>query len=271
MKTENYTKEYIKFLGTSGGRFVTAKQLRSSAGTFIKIKNKNILFDPGPGSLVKCTESNPPIDVTKIDAVILSHAHIDHTNDANIIIDAMTYGGLKKRGLLFAPEECINGENAVILKYLRNFLDNIVILKPEQEYNIDNLSFSTSIKHQHQAETYGIMFNCCNNKKISFMVDTKYFPELAESYKNTSILIINVLRYMPYNKNEKVMHLSVEDAKQIIKKIKPEKTILTHFGMTMLKANPWETARKLTEETGLEVIAATDGMTIEINTEKNKK
>jgi hypothetical protein len=40
--------------------------------------------------------------------------------------------------------------------------------------------------------------------------------------------------------------------------------VLTHFGMTMLRAKPWELAEALTEELGIEVLAARDGMTLEL-------
>ncbi|MBA7637448.1 Ribonuclease BN [subsurface metagenome] len=253
--------DHIKFLGTAGARYVVAKQLRYSAGTFIKIKDKNIILDPGPGTLVRCAKSRPPIDVTTIDAIILSHAHIDHTNDANILIDAMTEGGLKKGGILFAPKDCLFGINAVILNYLRDFLEDIKILEENKKYQIGDLTFNTSIKHRHPVETFGIIFNF-NGKKISFLVDTNYFPELIESYKNSYILILNVVRYKPH-KSSKVMHLSIHDAKEIISKIRPEKTILTHFGWSMIRAKPWEVAERLTSELGVEVIAASDGMSLE--------
>ncbi|RLA89050.1 MAG: MBL fold metallo-hydrolase, partial [Deltaproteobacteria bacterium] len=123
------------------------------------MKGKNIILDPGPGTLVKCAKSKPKIDVTKLDGIILTHAHIDHSADLNILIDAMTNGGLKKQGILFAPNESVNGENAVIFKYLRDFLQKIIILEANKEYNLGELTFSTSIKHQHPVETYGIIFN----------------------------------------------------------------------------------------------------------------
>ena len=41
-------------------------------------------------------------------------------------------------------------------------------------------------------------------------------------------------------------------------------TILTHFGMTMIKAKPWEVASELEKELGLKVIAASDGMKIDL-------
>ena len=40
--------------------------------------------------------------------------------------------------------------------------------------------------------------------------------------------------------------------------------ILTHFGMTMYRAKPWELTQQLSQETGVEVRAASDGTTFEL-------
>ncbi|MEW6069031.1 MAG: MBL fold metallo-hydrolase [Candidatus Thermoplasmatota archaeon] len=250
----------IKFLGTAGARFVVAKQLRSSAGVFIKMKAQNIILDPGPGTLVRCASAKPKIEVTALNAIILTHSHLDHSNDVNVLIDAVTEGGLKKRCVIFAPRECLEGEDKVVLNYLKNSLEKVVVLEEDKDYKLGELKFSTSVRHLHPVETYGLKFNL-DGKIISFMVDTKYFPELLESYRNSDILIMNVVRAIPH-KDEKVMHLNVDNVKEILAKIKPEKAILTHFGMTMLKAKPWEVAKKLSEELKLEVVAASDGMEV---------
>ena len=92
-------------MGTAGARFVVAKQLRSSAGTWVTLEDKNILLDPGPGTLVRCAKSRPRLDPTKLDAIILSHQHIDHANDVNIMIEAMTTGGYSKRGYFSLPDQ----------------------------------------------------------------------------------------------------------------------------------------------------------------------
>jgi hypothetical protein len=42
------------------------------------------------------------------------------------MIEAMTEGGFKKRGVLFAPEDALEGD-PVVLKYLRNYVKEIVV------------------------------------------------------------------------------------------------------------------------------------------------
>lgn len=259
MKTGNY----FTFLGTAGARYVVSKQLRASAGIVISIKGQVIIIDPGPGSLVRCAKSKPPIDTLNIDGIILSHSHIDHSNDVNILIDSMTFGGVEKRGVLFAPVDCLSGENAVVLRYLRDYLENIVILEPAKQYSLGGLTFSTSIRHEHSVETYGICF-LLDGRKISFMTDTKYFPELLPSYMDSEILVMNVVRFSPHKSYDCIKHLCYSDIKGILVKIKPKLAILTHFGGTMLAAKPSLIARTLSGESGVHVRAAYDGMTVEL-------
>lgn len=64
--------------------------------------------------------------------------------------------------------------------------------------------------------------------------------------------------------DEPIEHLSIEDVRHILKKTKPRLTLLTHFGMTMIKAKPWVVAAELEKELGLKVIAASDGMKINL-------
>ena len=59
-------------------------------------------------------------------------------------------------------------------------------------------------------------------------------------------------------------HLCIDDAERIIRDAKPRLAILTHYGMTVWRANPKEIAADLTQRIGTEVQAAFDGMSIEV-------
>ena len=95
---------------------------------------------------------------------------------------------------------------------------------------------------------------------LSCIVDSRYFDGLCAPYK-ADLLVINVVRLEsggPYD------HLSAPDAREIIRELEPKAAIITHFGMTMWRAKPWEVAKNLTEETGVRVIAARDGMRFDL-------
>jgi len=250
---------FLKFLGTAGARFVMIKQLRSSGGLWLSLEGKNILIDPGPGSIVRCASSKPRLDPTQLDAIIITHKHLDHTGDLSVSIEAMTEGGFKKRGLLFVPQDALD-DDPVVLKYLRSFPEKIEVLKEGGKYKIGEVLFNTPVKHIHRVETYGLNFIVEGKNILSIISDTKYF-EGIEKYYPGKTLVINVVRFEP---DPGLDHLSIPEVKEIIKRAKPERAILTHFGMKMVQAKPWEVAEKLKKELGIEVLAASDGMTVEL-------
>jgi ribonuclease BN (tRNA processing enzyme) len=249
----------IKFLGTAGARFVVMKQLRSSGGIWLTLDDTNVIIDPGPGSLVRCVSSKPKLNPFDLEGVILTHRHIDHSNDINIIIEAMTNGGFKKRGVVFAPKDAFE-DDPVILKYARNHVEKIEILKEKQSYKIGNISFSTPVKHIHGVETYGLNIYG-KNSSISIITDTKYFKGL-EKYYNGDVLIINVVLL---EERSEIDHLSLKDAEYILSINKPKLGILTHFGMNMIKSKPWEIAENLTKNLDTKIIAANDGMEVDLD------
>lgn len=251
------SEDFIKFLGTAGARFVMIRQLRASGGLWISSCGTNVLVDPGPGSIVRTALVKPKLDPTKLDAIILTHRHLDHVGDINVMIEAMTEGGFKKRGLVFCPQDAIN-EDPVILKHVIDFSEGIKILEANKNYSVDDFEFKTSMKHIHLVETYGLKFKI-KDTSVSILTDTRYFKELANFYK-TDILIISVVFFEP---RLGIDHLCLADAESLIKDIKPKKAILTHFGMTMLKAKPHIQAQGLSKRLGIEVKAAYDGMTLE--------
>ena len=256
------TADCIKFLGTAGARFVVLKQVRSSAGTFLSINGRGIILDPGPGTLVRCAASRPKIEGKDIDAIVLSHNHIDHSTDVNVMIELMADGGFTKRGALFATQEALSGEDPVVLKYVRQFVERIEILKADTEYAVGELRFRTQGRHRHPTETYGFTFSS-QEGPVSFIVDTTFFPKLCEWYAGSAVLVLNMVRMTPHP-NEKVMHLCYEDARTLISSIRPRLAVITHVGMTVIKAKPWEVARTLSDETGVQVLAASDGKTVEL-------
>ncbi len=260
----NKNSDYkIKFLGTAGARFVVTKQLRASGGIWFNLDSVEFIIDPGPGTLVCALSSRPKKDPAKLTGIIISHRHIDHSNDLNIMVEAMTEGGNIKRGEIFLPEDALSGSEPIFFKYLHDSVNKINILKEKQTYKLKNLTFETSPLHKHGVDTFGFKFYTSKGT-IAHITDTEFFSEMYTFYK-ADVLIINVVcSDLSIKSKPNIKHLCYPEVIQIIEEIKPRLTILTHFGLTMLKAQPWKLASELSQKTNLKVIAASDGMEIEV-------
>jgi len=243
----------LTFMGTAGARFMVAKQLAASGGLYIEDRKARIALDPGPGAIVQYAKRK--VDLTKLDAIVVSHRHLDHCGDVNVMVEAMTEGGFAHRGRLFCPADALD-DDPVVLQYVRRFPQEVVRLQPETTYNVNGLEFTTSPRHKHQVETFGFRFG----ERLGWVTDSAYYDGIAEQHKADVMLIHVVLMQC----RAELPHLCVEDAERIIRDAKPKLAILTHFGMTVWRAHPWEIAADLTQRLGIEVKAARDGMSIEI-------
>jgi len=242
----------IQFLGTAGGRFAVLSQIRQSGGLWLEDREVNIMIDPGPGSLVRCVEQRKQLK--KLNAVLVSHRHLDHYNDAEIIIEGMTGGMKQRRGLLVAPAHTL----PCISEYHRDFV-KVSALKPGQEMKIGHVGIKALPTYLHD-DALGFRFET-KDGTITYTSDTGFSKELIPNYKDSEVLVLNVLCPNEYRMKK---HLCVEDATHIIREAKPGKAVMQHFGFMLLKQDLDAIAREITQKTGVETIAAKDNITIEL-------
>jgi len=241
----------LTFLGTGGARVLVFKQILASGGLWVEMEGTRFHLDPGPGALVQATKRK--LDPTKLDGIILSHRHLDHAADVNVMIEAMTTGGINRRGAVYAPRDAYE-DDSVILHYLRDYVREVYIIEEGGRYQLGDVTFTAPVRHRHPGEVYGFVFETAACR-WAYISDTRYFPELAEHYR-AEVLVMHVVRL----EESEIYHLSLPDARRLIEAIRPKAAILTHFGMTMWRAKPWEVAARLSDETGVEVLAAREGM-----------
>jgi phosphoribosyl 1,2-cyclic phosphodiesterase len=246
----------IRFLGTGGARFVVAKQIRASGGMWMRFGTTQVHVDPGPGALVRALGTLPPQRPAELDAIVLSHKHLDHAGDVNAMIEAMAQGGWKPRGAIFAPRDAWDGDS-ILLPYARRFVPRHEIVEEHGgPYAINDVEVRASIRHRHPVETYGLHFRY-EGKTLSYLPCTRYFDELIDDYRAHApdVLVINVLRYAD---TLDVDHLTFAEARRVIGGIRPRAAIMTHFGTKMLERDPRRLAYELEDELGLKVYAAAD-------------
>jgi ribonuclease BN (tRNA processing enzyme) len=253
-------QDHLHFLGTGGARFVMIRQARSTAGVLYDVGGVRMLVDPGPGCLVRCLAAEPPLDPTTLDAILLTHSHLDHAGDANVMIEAMADGGRQPRGVLYAPASALD-DDPVVLRYVRPYLERIEVLAEGRSFALaPGLALATPVLHRHGGEAFGFRLTA-PGLCIGHVADSQWFPELAGHYAGCDLLIIHVVfEKLDAERRQHILHLDADDAARLVRDIRPRLAILTHFGTPMLKADPAAVARRLADETGVEVVAATDGL-----------
>ena len=194
------------------------KDTRLRASALIQWNNKNIVIDCGPDFRAQMLNSG----CDRVDAIFFTHEHNDHVSglddirpfyfrQGNIPIYASkrVIHALNKRfDYIFKNEGNIPGTPNVTTNIIDdNFIFNkqeVVLLNafhgnlPIHGFRFDNLAYFTDVKTINQDEYFKL--------------------------KDLDVLIINALRI-----EEHYSHLNLNDALEIISKIKPKRAYLTHI------------------------------------------
>lgn len=251
----------IIFLGTGGDIVVNGKQTRASGGIIVIAGDTQLHIDPGPGALPTAAMAN--INLRATTSVLVSHNHIGHCNDVNAVLDAMTYRGLDRKGILVSNQTFINGSEtsqSFLNKFAKDFIERIVVLEPEQKVGLENIEIKAIPAFHSDPKTIGFRIQA-PEFTLCYSSDTGYSKELAKAYNSADVLILNTV--LPSGETSE-NHLSADDAVKIIQEINPKLTIITHFGAKMLKADPLNEARRIQMLTNSQVIAAKDGSLIDL-------
>ena len=255
-------KVELVFLGTGGGRFATITQKRRTGGIRFLSKSLNLHMDPGPGALIYSLEAG--LNPQKINAVLVSHRHPDHYTNAEILIEAMTRGMLKKRGIIAAPPNILIGNpktGPVISTYHQMMTEEVIEVKPSVNFRVNDADIVATETRHTDPEAVGFRLEIPEVGAIGYTADTEYFEGIEEEYRGVRLLLICVMR--PLGSPWKG-HMTPKDAAKIVEEVKPEMVVATHFGMKMLYSGPVYEVELIEETTGVPTVAAFDGMKVRV-------
>ncbi|MGQ9641643.1 MAG: MBL fold metallo-hydrolase [Candidatus Bathycorpusculaceae bacterium] len=250
----------IIFLGTGGGRFATITQKRRTAGIRIANESLNLHLDPGPGALVHSVDMG--LDPQKLTAIFVSHSHPDHYTDAEVLIEAMTRGMTKKRGVLIASKSVLSGSQvceASISKYHQQMPKQLIEAAPNTKFLVGAVQVVVTEARHTDPDAVGFRFETKEFGDFAYTSDTEYFEGIGKYYEGVRLLMLCVMR--PAGKPWKG-HMTTNDAIKIVEEAHPEKAVLTHLGMQMIFQGPAKEAKLMEEKTGVPTVAAVDGMQI---------
>lgn len=251
----------IIFLGTGGDAMTASRQIRATGGIVIQVDGYQFHMDPGPGSTLMARQCG--INLRENTAVLVSHAHMNHAHDVNAVLSAMTYSGLDTKGVFIGSKSVIEGHEGIqapLHLFYHKCVERILNIKPGQRIGIESIEIQT-LKAFHDDPTAVGFKIFTPHFIVTYSGDTKYHKDLITEYANSDILILNCVH--PFDHGGKDWQLSSDDVVNILKQVQPKLCIITHFGKNMIAADPLCEAREIQRKTGIQVIAAKDGMVIQ--------
>ena len=250
----------ITFLGTGGGRFATIYQTRATGGIYIN-DGVRIHLDPGPSALMNMARAK--IDPTRTDAILISHCHPDHYADAEMLIEGMSKGGLKRAGVLLGSRSVLDSFpnfDPAISFYHRSLPDRVIVAQPGDESVIKGMNVQCTPTHHSDPTALGFRF-FSSNGIISYTGDTELTPDIITAHQGSRLLIVNLTRPL---RSKVPMHMCTEDASALIGEIRPEMAILTHFGLRLIRDGVKVQTKFIEERSGVRTIGAEDLMSVSI-------
>lgn len=193
------------------------KRLRVSI--LIEWDNFRYVIDCGPDFRFQMLRANVP----KINGVLLTHEHADHTAGLD---DLRPYSFQMGAIPIYAQKRVL--ENLTYrFDYIFNDENKYPGAPSVQQFEITNTSFKIRnlkvipIEVIHgKIKIFGYRF-----KNIAYLTDVKIISkEEKEKLKNLDVLIINAIWHRWH-----YSHLNLEEALRIIDELKPKKTYLTHI------------------------------------------
>lgn len=255
----------LVFLGTGGGRFAAITQKRRTGGIRLLSDNLNAHLDPGPGALIYSL--NMGLDPQKLKAVLVSHSHPDHYTDAEILIEAMTRGMTKRRGVLAAARSVLQGNDVcgpAISTYHQQMPEQVIEARPGVAFSLSGVGVVACECRHTDTDAVGFRFETREVGDIGYTSDTAFFEGVGKPYRGVRLLVLCVMRP---SGNPWKGHMTPDDAVRIIEEVGPETVVATHFGMKMIFSGPYREARLIEEKTGVRTIPAVDGMHLVVGEE----
>ncbi len=263
----------ILFLGTGGGRFNLVKQLRGTGGFVLLGSTLTIHVDPGPGALLRLHDAH--VNPEHLDAIIVTHMHIDHVSDAPVLAEAMSGFTFKHSGLLIASHSVLEGDkfgDRSIPKYHQSLVKECVSFGPDDSKTFEvkkdkkengsaqrgSATFhlrGVPVKHDDKSG-FGFVLEM-DGVKIGYTSDTEYLPAIHNSaFAGVDVLIANNLKSAADGIPD---HLHSGDLIKLLKATKPKLCILSHMGMGLIQSGPEAEAARIESASGVKTIAGRDG------------
>lgn len=253
------TKFTVTTIGT-GNALPDAE--RGPTSQLIRYGETSVVVDLGSGALQKIAKAG--VSVFELDALVLSHAHIDHIADTLPLLFALSVLKMKREKPLqvFASEktlEYIRGVQGVFGEWLAAPAENVEwhTIAPHQEYDVAGIKLVTGTV-KHTESSVALRFEVPDGRKLAIPGDTAPHEPLHDFVRGVDALVIECGNPSGV---ENEVHLSPQSLRDLLAITQPGKAIVTH---TPLELSSQEIHREVMIAYHGELIVPADLDTIEV-------
>lgn len=222
------------------------KRLRSAI--HIQSKSTSIIIDIGPDFRQQVLRER----IVDLDAVILTHEHKDHTAGLD---DVRSYNFKQKRDMPLYGRREVLGQIKDEYKYIFNGNQYPGLPKVElkeisnNEFEVKDILLQPIEVMHYKLPVFGFRI-----EDFAYLTDVKTIIESEkDKLKDLDVLVLNALQH-----NDHISHLTLNEALELIKELRPKHAYLTHISHNLGLNREVESA--LPDN----VMLAYDGLKIEV-------
>jgi ribonuclease BN (tRNA processing enzyme) len=239
---------------------------RSSPGFWLNTSGGTILLDCGPTVVSRIAQEK--LDWPNLDAVWLSHFHLDHSGGLAPLLfgtrNAPEMRNRKKPLTIFGPKGTLKlietFDSAYNYKLFQQpFPLEVFEAEPLKEFEIINGVKANALSTPHTDESLAIHIRDEDTRSFVYTSDTGYSDTLAAFANRPDLLLMECS--FPKQK-ETDIHLELAEAMHLIRRARPRLAMLTHF-YGMWDEVDFEAEVKAFSP-GYEVLQAEDGMRVSL-------
>ena len=249
----------ITILGT-GTSFVDPERVQS--GVLVEADGQVLLLDIGSGVLHRLTQTN--LDPTSLDALFISHFHIDHCSDFATLYQTLWMSKYEKALQVFAAPYVTDWSRGIFdiaFTYLRDRIAiDVTTLSENDVVHIGPVIVTTSPTTHGSMDSRAFRVEA-EGKSLVYSSDTAPCKEVVDLAKDADILI-HECNWLDGPHPEGV-HTSPSELALIVEKAAPRKVILTHMAPEVVK-NEQAVVKTVGRRSEAEVILGKDLMKLEL-------
>lgn len=197
------------------------KNVRSRSSVFIECDKSNLLIDTSPDMRWQLINSN----IKDIENVLVTHSHSDHVLGFDELRQIFYLN--RKNINLYGSKECIDGLINIFphmfaskYQYIDKPFLNIHYVNDNQEIIFENFVAKVFYQNHFFCNSIGIRIN-----NFAYTTDVVGFSEKnLQNLYNLDTWVVGCVRY-----KKSKSHFCVSDVIDLVQKLKPKKTFLTHM------------------------------------------